>query len=82
MELNNLPDGQKVFIDANIFIYHFTGASQECQEFLKSCLENKIIGFTATTILAEVCHRLMIMEAISKRLITPLKSYGQLEKKT
>jgi hypothetical protein len=32
--LDQIPDGQRVFVDASIFIYHFTGASPDCQNLL------------------------------------------------
>jgi predicted nucleic acid-binding protein len=35
MNLNDLPDGAAVFIDANIFVYHFSGVSPECRAFLE-----------------------------------------------
>ena len=35
MKLTEMPEGE-TFIDANIFIYHFAGASEECKEFLKT----------------------------------------------
>jgi len=37
LPLPELPAGQTVFIDANIFIYHFTGLSRECSRFLERC---------------------------------------------
>jgi len=69
MDLHEIPPQENVFIDANIFIYHFTGVSQECKEFLKSCSENKFKAFTSTTVLAEVCHRLMVIEAVKHGLV-------------
>ncbi|GFP25832.1 hypothetical protein HKBW3S25_01313, partial [Candidatus Hakubella thermalkaliphila] len=30
MRFDELPPGEAVFIDANIFVYHFTGISEEC----------------------------------------------------
>jgi Glycosyl hydrolase family 20, domain 2 len=35
MILNDLPRGAFVFIDANIFVYHFSGVSAECRTLLK-----------------------------------------------
>jgi predicted nucleic acid-binding protein len=37
MRLDEIEPGEKCFIDANIFIYHFTGASEECSSFLTRC---------------------------------------------
>lgn len=70
LPLSRLPAGQTVFIDANIFIYHFTGISQECSSFLERCEGGQLWGVTAVHILLEVLHRLMMIEAVTKRLVT------------
>jgi len=71
LPLPELPAGQTVFIDANIFIYHFTGLSQECSIFLERCERGELWGVTAVHILLEVLHRLMMIEAVTKKLVTP-----------
>lgn len=70
MTLAELLDGDSMFIDANIFIYHFGGRSPECKAFLERCARRELLGYTSTLILAEVLHRLMIAEAIMKGLVT------------
>ncbi|MBW8874292.1 MAG: PIN domain-containing protein [Acidobacteria bacterium] len=69
--LDQIPEGQRVFIDASIFIYHFTGASPDCQDLLEDCERGRISGFTSVTALAEVAHRLMTVEAVAKGLVSP-----------
>jgi uncharacterized protein len=69
--LDQIEEGSRVFIDASIFIYHFTGTSVECRRLLESCEEGRISGFTSVTAIAEVAHRLMMIEAVAKGLITP-----------
>lgn len=81
MKFNELKTGDYVFIDANIFLYHFTGSSNECKEFLIRCEEGDIQGFTGFTVLAEVCHQLMIAEAIHRKLISSHRPTIQLQKK-
>jgi len=66
LPLLELPAGQTVFIDANIFIYHFTGLSQECSSFLERCERGELWGVTAVHIILEVLHRLMMIEAVTK----------------
>jgi predicted nucleic acid-binding protein len=69
MILSQIPLGSKVFIDANIFIYHFGGdgnISDACTEFLLRVEEKDVEAFTSTIILSEVLHRLMIVEAVEK----------------
>jgi predicted nucleic acid-binding protein len=70
MTLADLRAGDRVFIDANIFIYHFAGRSEECKILLERCARRELLGYTSTAILAEVLHRLMVAEAIAKGLVT------------
>ena len=58
MTFGELPNGASVFIDANIFIYHFGGQSLECRNLLERCPRRELVGFTSTFIVAEVLHRL------------------------
>lgn len=71
MRFEELKAGSKVFIDANIFIYHFSGISEESSFLLERCEREEILGFTTTTILLEVMHRLMMLEAVTKGLVAP-----------
>jgi len=71
LPLTDLQAGKRVFIDANIFIYHFTGLSQECSSFLERCERGDLWGVTAVHILLKVLHRLMMIEAVSKGLVSP-----------
>lgn len=69
--LEAIPADAEVFLDATIFIYHFTGVSTECRRLLERCDNQEIKGVTSVTALAEVSHRLMMMEAVSRALISP-----------
>ena len=80
MELKDILSGEQVFIDANIFVYHFTGASPECKSFLKRCEDSEIYGYTCAIVCAEVLHRLMCIEAINKGLITPGNPVNKLKR--
>jgi predicted nucleic acid-binding protein len=76
MTFDNLKKGDSIFIDANIFIYNFGAQSAECKELLLRCAKGDLTGYTLTSVLSEVLHRLMIAEAIEKGHITdknPLK---------
>jgi predicted nucleic acid-binding protein len=57
MRLDDLPRATSIFIDANIFIYHFTGASGECTRFLARCEAGELAGVTSVSVLLEVLHR-------------------------
>ena len=70
MSLADLRDGDRVFIDANIFLYHFGGRSLECKTLLERCAHRVLLGYTSTPVLAEVLHRRMVAEAIAIGLVT------------
>ena len=70
MKLEDLPEGARVLVDANILIYHFSGVSLECRAFLQRCEFREVEAFTGVHILLEVLHRLMVLEALQKGLIT------------
>ena len=60
--LEDLPSGRRVFVDSNIFIYHFLDISDQCTAFLERIDSHEICGFTSTIVMAEVLHKLMIAE--------------------
>ena len=65
-QFSEIADGLSIFIDANVFIYHFSGPtalSPICSAFLKRIEDGAIRGLTSTVVLMEVLHRLMILEA-------------------
>ena len=70
MKLEDLPSGARIFVDANILIYHFSGISLECRAFLQRCESRQVEAFTGVHILLEITHRLMVLEALQKGLIT------------
>ena len=71
LKLRELPAGAQVFVDATIFICHFTGLSRECRDLLERCERGEVAGVTSTAVLAEVSHRLMMIEAVSRGLVEP-----------
>ena len=76
-----MASGETVFIDSNIFLYHFTGRSEICRQFLKRCEQGDLHAFTGLTLMGEVCHHLMLAEAISKKLISSKKPSQQMQEK-
>jgi len=67
MFLSDLEDGSSIFVDANIFIYHFSRKSKfnsASTNFLERIEKKQIIGVTSTLVVQEAIHRLMIMEAL------------------
>ncbi len=75
--LTSVPAGTEIFIDANVFVYHFTGVSSQCSEFLERCERSELLGITGVHIILEVLHRLMLVEAVAAGKVIP----GNLVKK-
>ncbi|MFQ5738372.1 MAG: type II toxin-antitoxin system VapC family toxin [Acidobacteriota bacterium] len=71
MRLDQIESGTPVFIDSTIFIYHFTAVSKDCRNFLERCEDGEIKGVTSTAVLAEIAHRLMMIEAVTRELASP-----------
>jgi predicted nucleic acid-binding protein len=69
LRLDALQSGTRVFVDAPIFIYHFTGVSDECREFLHRCESAELDALTSSIVVAEVAHRLMTIEAVAQGLV-------------
>ena len=80
-DLTALPSGARVFIDANIFIYHFTRIplTATCTAFLQRVEAGDLQGVTSVIILAEVAHRLMILEAIRTLGFSPRMAVKKLK---
>jgi predicted nucleic acid-binding protein len=68
LELEQVSGGVRVFVDAPIFVYHFTGLSVSCRRFLERCERAEVQGVTSVTVIAEVTHRLMMIEAVQSGL--------------
>ena len=67
MTFADLGAGERIFLDANLFVYHFVadplyGAA--CSQFLQRVENQEIRGLTSTHILTEMAHRIMTVEAI------------------
>jgi predicted nucleic acid-binding protein len=69
VDIKLIPATTSLLIDANIFIYHLSGSSAECTDFLKRVALGEIEAYVTTSILAEVLHRRMTSEALTKGLI-------------
>lgn len=63
LNLDLLSAGATVFVDANIFLYHFFGASRDSAAFLERCAVEDVHAVTGAHIMAEVLHRVLIAEA-------------------
>lgn len=80
MTLDEIPEASAVFVDANIFVYHFTGVSRECRSLLERSERREIRVITGTHLLLEVLHRLMMIEAVTKGFISTGQPVKRLKK--
>jgi predicted nucleic acid-binding protein len=81
MRLSELPSGRGVFVDANIFLYHFQGASSDCRRFLERCERGEFRSVGSTETLIEIAHRTLLAEAIRLGMGTPKTVLRRLKEK-
>jgi len=70
LTLERVATATRIFLDSTIFIYHATGASPECRRLLERCEAGDVAGVTSVVVLAEVAHRLMMIEAVARGLVS------------
>jgi predicted nucleic acid-binding protein len=90
MNFAQIPAGASLFIDANTFIYHFSGHGnygQACTNLLDRVEHQEILAYATAHVLSDVAHRLMTIEAMnllgwpSTRLAARLKQHhGEIPK--
>ena len=68
MNLSKLPGGSRIAVDANIVLYHFTGRSEQCTDFLRRARNRELSAFIPAHIGLELLHRLMMLEAVTDGL--------------
>ena len=67
--LLGFPTGAMAVIDANIFVYAFRERSAQCEGLLARCRAQEVFGVTTLEVVNEVCHRLMLAEAVEEGII-------------
>jgi predicted nucleic acid-binding protein len=79
MTLDEIPDGSRVLVDANIIVYMLGRRSHQCRNFLGRCDSGAVEGWITSSIVAEICHRRMMQEAQSLGLAgaNPARALGQ-----
>jgi predicted nucleic acid-binding protein len=68
--LLSVPSGDEILIDANILVYALSGSSPDCVAFLSRCAHADVHAYVTLDALADACHKLMIVEAHARRLIS------------
>ncbi|MHB8599922.1 MAG: type II toxin-antitoxin system VapC family toxin [Ktedonobacteraceae bacterium] len=80
-DLLDIPDGTSVFVDTNIFHFHFQNKSRACTAFLNRIIRGDVEAYVNTQVLSDLLHKLMMTNAIEKGCIRegtnpqPLKNY-------
>ncbi|MBI3319192.1 MAG: type II toxin-antitoxin system VapC family toxin [Candidatus Omnitrophica bacterium] len=62
MRLSEIPAGYTIFLDANCFLYHFTGTHPSCAVLLERARRRQVHAVTSAVTMTEMCHRLMVLE--------------------
>ena len=69
MNLDDILNGSRVFVDASIILYLLARKSVQCRTFLTRCDAHGIEGWISTAVVAEIAHRRMIHEAQFQQLV-------------
>lgn len=80
MNLEDIPDDEAVFVDANILIYAAQEQPVQCRQLLQRIDGKTVRGVCTPVVVAELCHRSMLNEARAKQLISgsnPAKALSQ-----
>lgn len=67
--LNNVPDGLKIIIDTNIFLYTILdhpGYQKECTEFLTCIERGNVFGYIPSIVVQELSHHIIMSELIER----------------
>jgi len=68
-DLAQLPSGQTVFVDTNIFTLHYRNKSATCTAFIGRIAQGEVTAFVNTQVLSDLLHKLMLVEAVAKGFI-------------
>ncbi len=71
MRLDEIATGSTVFIDANIFVYHFLGQSNECTGLLLRCAREEMAGLNSVCVFLEALHRLKWVGGVQGWPVSP-----------
>jgi predicted nucleic acid-binding protein len=64
MRIDQVPPRARVFVDANVFLYHLADASPGCSSALEQVERKQLVGFTSLLVLEEVLFRRLVAEAV------------------
>ncbi len=64
-----LPAGDRVFVDANMLVFHFAQHPQfgpGCSAFRERIEREELLAFASADVLSDLAHRLMTIEAVER----------------
>jgi len=70
MNLDDIQSGSLCIADTNVLLYAEQGVSKQCQRFLRRSGTGEIIIQLPQTVWHELCHKLMLAEAMMSGKIT------------
>ena len=70
LSLDAVPDGSRILIDTDVWLYLFTGNSPECVRLGARCNEGSIQAYITTIVVGEFCHHAMMLEARQKGILS------------
>jgi len=78
--INDLPAGTNCLVDTNIFLYHLASQSNDCRQLLLRIGRGELSGYVTTSIIGEMLHKRMVIEAVSAGLVTGSKPFEKLKR--
>jgi predicted nucleic acid-binding protein len=66
MNLADIPSGELVFVDANIFLYYFEPDpvfGPACEQLFLRVEQHELVAFSSSHVISDLAHRLMTTEA-------------------
>jgi predicted nucleic acid-binding protein len=70
MNLDDIQNGSLCVVDTNVLLYAEQGLSQQCKRLLRRCGTGDLILRLPQTVWHEMCHKLMLAEAVMGGKVT------------
>jgi len=80
VRLADFPSGGSLFFDANCLLYHFLNTRPICTHTLHRAEIGDIRALTSVSVLGEVRHRLLVLEASGRFGLPPRKALTYLRR--
>lgn len=67
--LAELPQGSRVFVEADIFDLYYKGKSNSCKKLIENLEASKVFAYVNAQVITDLIHQLMLAEAYQKGYI-------------